>query len=83
MQYFRHGDRDVQRAPLAKRLLRIEGVESVFLGRDFITVSKGGDIIWQVRPSLRSQGTNISHAREPIPFHLPDQGIHPVLLVMA
>jgi len=36
------------RSPLAIRLFGVEGVDSVFLGSDFITVTKGDDKDWQV-----------------------------------
>ena len=48
-QYFRQGDKEVNRSPLAKKLLKIAGVMGVFLGRNFITITKTPDIIWQVR----------------------------------
>jgi Fe-S cluster biogenesis protein NfuA len=36
------------RSPLARLLFEIDGVEGVFLGSDFITVTKAGDKSWQV-----------------------------------
>jgi Fe-S cluster biogenesis protein NfuA len=40
-------------SPLAKRLFAIEGVERVFLGSDFVTVSKAADKDWQIlKPSI-------------------------------
>jgi Fe-S cluster biogenesis protein NfuA len=36
------------RSPLAERLFSVEGVEGVFLGADFITVTKGAGREWQV-----------------------------------
>ncbi|MEA2801452.1 MAG: hypothetical protein QOE49_1547 [Rhodospirillaceae bacterium] len=40
-------------SPLAKRLFAIEGVERVFFGSDFVTVSKAADRDWQVlKPSI-------------------------------
>jgi len=47
--YFRQGDIEVNRSPLAKKLLKIPGVQGVFLGRTFITITKSPEIIWQVR----------------------------------
>jgi hypothetical protein len=47
--YFRQGDMEVNRSPLAKKLLKIPGVQGVFLGRTFITITKSPEIIWQVR----------------------------------
>ena len=41
------------RSPLAERLFFIEGVEGVFLGSDFVTVTKAGDAEWQIlKPSI-------------------------------
>ncbi|APT58791.1 NifU family protein [Roseomonas gilardii] len=40
------------RSPLAERLFRLEGVARVFLGADFVTVTKDEDTDWQ---SLRPQ----------------------------
>lgn len=40
-------------SPLAKRLFAIEGVERVFFGADFVTVTKAGDRDWQIlKPSI-------------------------------
>ncbi len=36
------------RSPLADRLFLIDGVEGVFLGGDFVTVTKGADAEWQL-----------------------------------
>jgi len=36
------------RSPLATRLFDVEGVDSIFLGSDFITVTKDDDKDWQV-----------------------------------
>ncbi|HEX2114099.1 MAG TPA: NifU family protein [Alphaproteobacteria bacterium] len=42
-----------QRSPLASRIFGIEGVTGVFLGADFITVSKGIDQEWHVlKPAI-------------------------------
>jgi Fe-S cluster biogenesis protein NfuA len=40
-------------SPLAKRLFAIEGVERVFFGADFVTVTKSADRDWQIlKPSI-------------------------------
>ena len=40
-------------SPLAKRLFAVEGVERVFFGSDFVTVTKSPDRDWQVlKPSI-------------------------------
>jgi Fe-S cluster biogenesis protein NfuA len=36
------------RSPLAERLFQIDGVTGVFLGSDFVTVTKGKDRNWQI-----------------------------------
>ena len=44
---------DAGRSPLATRLFAIEGVSGVFLGTDFVTVTKGDDKEWDVlRPQV-------------------------------
>ena len=44
---------DAAASPLAGRLFAIDGVEAVFLGSDFISVTKGGDEEWQhLRPAI-------------------------------
>jgi Fe-S cluster biogenesis protein NfuA len=41
------------RSPLAERLFRIEGVSGVFLGSDFVTVTKAEDKDWMVlKPAI-------------------------------
>ncbi|XP_051509662.1 NFU1 iron-sulfur cluster scaffold homolog, mitochondrial-like isoform X2 [Myxocyprinus asiaticus] len=43
------GPRDAYCSPLARHLFRIDGVKSVFLGPDFITITKAnGDTEWKV-----------------------------------
>ena len=40
-------------SPLARRLFAIEGVERVFFGSDFVTVTKAADRDWQIlKPSI-------------------------------
>ncbi|MBM3565651.1 MAG: NifU family protein [Alphaproteobacteria bacterium] len=44
---------DADRSPLAKRLFGLEGVAGVFLGADFITVTKAGAADWAaMKPRL-------------------------------
>jgi len=64
--YFRQGDMEVNRSPLAKKLLKIEGVMGVFLGRTFITITKSPGIIWQVRrQAIRIRALEISGTQLP------------------
>lgn len=45
----------ILRSPLAKELFRIEGVKAVYLGYDFVTVTKFATAKWQLlRPELFS-----------------------------
>jgi Fe-S cluster biogenesis protein NfuA len=37
---------ETKKAPLAERLFRIQGVSGVFLGQDFISISKADDTDW-------------------------------------
>jgi Fe-S cluster biogenesis protein NfuA len=47
------GPDTAQSSPLAKRLFAVEGVERVFFGTDFVTVTKAADKDWQVlKPSI-------------------------------
>jgi Fe-S cluster biogenesis protein NfuA len=47
------GPETAQSSPLAKRLFAIEGVERVFFGSDFVTVTKAASRDWQVlKPSI-------------------------------
>ncbi|MEL6337614.1 MAG: NifU family protein [Pseudomonadota bacterium] len=40
-------------SPLAERLFGVEGVVGVFLGADFVTVTKGADVDWlHIKPAL-------------------------------
>jgi Fe-S cluster biogenesis protein NfuA len=42
-----------QRSPLAERLFRVEGVTGVFLGSDFVTITKSDGTGWDiVKPAL-------------------------------
>ena len=45
-------EEDADNSPLAKRMFAIEGISSVFLGKDFISISKSEKIDWQVMKSL-------------------------------
>ena len=39
-------------SPFAKRLFEVEGVEGVFFGSDFITITKNQSLDWQVMKPL-------------------------------
>lgn len=49
---FTNGE-DAARSPLATRLFAVDGVEGVFFGHDFITVTKGEESDWQtLKPAV-------------------------------
>lgn len=51
--FFNRGDlKETQTSPLAKSLFSVDGIKGIFLGRDFITVTKNPDESW---PSLKPQ----------------------------
>lgn len=40
-------------SPLALRIFAVDGVEGVFLGADFVTVTKNGDVEWEhLKPAI-------------------------------
>ena len=44
---------DAKASPLASRLLRIDGVESVFLSGDFVSITKADQMEWfALKPSV-------------------------------
>ena len=58
------------RSPLAERMFKVAGVEGVFIGSDFITLTKAEDSTWQdvnvgVAPALEEffeSGENVLHS---------------------
>eukprot|EP01041_Mallomonas_annulata_P009369 gene9369-19431_t len=53
---FKKGDlREVQRSPLAQIIFKIDGITGVFIGREFITITKTTDSTWQqMKPQVFS-----------------------------
>jgi Fe-S cluster biogenesis protein NfuA len=42
-----------QKSPLARRIFAVPGVSGVFLGADFVTVTKGADVEWDhIKPAI-------------------------------
>lgn len=65
------GAEQADRSPLARALFEIEGVERVFLGSDFISVSKSDDHAWQVlKPAVL--GAIMEHFTSGRPILLAD-----------
>ena len=49
---FSDGD-NIESSPLARKLFNVEGVVGVFLGSDFITITKKEDFLWEhIKPAL-------------------------------
>ena len=49
---FSEGD-NTERSPLAEKLFGVDGVVGVFLGSDFITITKKEDFLWEhIKPAL-------------------------------
>ena len=49
---FSEGD-NTESSPLAKKLFGVDGVVGVFLGSDFITITKKADFLWEhIKPAL-------------------------------
>ena len=47
---------EAENSPLAKKLFLIDGIDSVFLGADFISITKTDNFEWQVlKPLILSQ----------------------------
>ena len=50
---FPEADKAEEASPLARRLFAVDGVAGVYLGRDFITVSKDDSLDWQsLKPAV-------------------------------
>ena len=67
---------------LAKRLFLIDGVESIFLGSDFISITKLENIDWQeLKPLILSQvmqhymsgDSTIEEVKEDLPIELSEE----------
>lgn len=64
------------RSPLAERLFRVEGVTGVFLGSDFVTITKSDDTSWDVvKPALL--GIIMEHFTAGRPVLLADAAARP------
>ena len=58
-----HKEQDTSSSPLAEILFNIEGIEDVFFGKDFMTISKTASIEWAVlkAPILHSLNDYLSN----------------------
>jgi Fe-S cluster biogenesis protein NfuA len=67
---------DSSRSPLAERLFALDGVARVFLGADFITVTKGDDADWQaLRPQVLGAVMEHFLANLPVIEGLGEEGV--------
>ena len=73
---------DAASSPLAKRLFLIDGVDSIFLGSDFISITKLENIDWQeLKPLILSQVMQhymsgdpiIEEVKEDLPIELSEE----------
>ncbi len=56
-----------KKSPLAKRIFEIDGVDAVFLGADFITVTKGQDHDWEhLKPGVLGSIMDHYQSGEPV-----------------
>ena len=54
--HFHKGDKEYKRSPLARKILTIENITGVFIGKDFVTVSKSEHGSWNtIKPSVFSE----------------------------
>ncbi|KAF8974115.1 hypothetical protein BGZ46_009766 [Entomortierella lignicola] len=59
--------RNAMGSPLAKKLFQIDGVRGVFLGPDFVTITKDQDAIWQLmKPDIYSTIMDFFASGQPI-----------------
>ncbi len=57
-------------SPLAKRLFAVEGVERVFFGADFVTITKAADKDWQIlKPAILGGIMEHYTSGEPVVSH--------------
>lgn len=55
------------KSPLARRIFAVEGVTGVFLGSDFVTVTKGADIQWEhIKPAVLGAVMDHFQSGEPV-----------------
>jgi len=66
---FKSQQQAATKSPLALQLLEIAGVEAIFFGRDFITVTKSGDVQWsQLKAEILATIMDFYVSGKPIMF---------------
>ena len=67
--------KEAQRSPLAVNLFKIQGLKSVFIGSDFITVTKDESTEWQhLKPAIFSTIMDFFSAPNPVVISGETQG---------
>ena len=60
-----------QKSPLGRRIFAVPGVTGVFLGSDFVTVTKGADVEWDhIKPAIL--GAVMDHFQSGDPVMIED-----------
>src|SRR5215472_16073042 len=73
---FTEADGAARRSPLAERLFALPRVIGVFLGADFITVTKDGDSDWyQLKPAILAVIMEHFMAGRPVLLAAPDSAV--------
>ena len=71
---FYQNESEASNSPLAKRIFTVDGVNSVFFGSDFITITKAEDLNWQVlKPIVLGAITDHYDSDEETIIETPDQ----------
>jgi Fe-S cluster biogenesis protein NfuA len=75
---FSGGD-NIESSPLAKKLFGVEGVVGVFLGSDFITITKKEDFLWEhIKPALLGTIMDFLQSGEEILNEEPGDSLHEI-----
>ena len=70
---FYQNESEVSNSPFAKRMFTVDGVNSVFFGSDFITITKEEDLDWQVlKPMVLGAITDHYNSGEETVIETPD-----------
>jgi Fe-S cluster biogenesis protein NfuA len=73
---FSKGD-NIESSPIAKKLFDVEGVVGVFLGSDFITITKKEDFLWEhIKPALLGTIMDFLQSGEEILSKDTEESIH-------
>ena len=74
---FYQSEAEAINSPFAKRVFAVDGVNSVFFGSDFITITKDKDLDWQVlKPIVLGAITDHYDSGEETVINIPNQKKH-------